>query len=705
MAERVSDEKIPAGTQDLFVDGHFAPAAIHNWAANLVRTRPSELEKKLDLLETAGFLRTAEIKARVAFWRGWLAHDRSDLDAAIASHQYAWDYFRRKRLFLDQARTAHALAASFKHLGYFDQALDWADKGLQAATAIENQSIRAAIMANTGEVLYQLYRYEEAETCLNQAAEASPSDITRAVIAFRLGEIYLATGRPAEALELATKGLHQAERLGQESFHGQAIAMQATALAANGRIKEAKGQFVKAVRMIEKAGKSYTIAETLLKFGKVCQEHGDAGSAQAFFERALALSLESNTRYLESKSHFALAGVFEANGNWQAACEHLNKHIRIREAFFERRPEEALKRLAATRAIHDAQIYRKLYDRISAIAEAGREITSVLDIKLVQDKVFAVVKKIMTADTFGLAIHTPGSTELVYSFMLKEGGRLDARSTDINGHASFAAWCFRNDKEILINDIDKEYRKYVTKPVWFGKPNERTQSLLYCPLRIKEKIIGIITVQAFEKNAYSRHDIEGLKAIALYVAIAIENARLYNEVERVAAHDVTTGVFNRHAIISAAEKEHDRHQRYKNVFSLVLLKINNLKIINTSLGHKSGDSVLRHAAEQVAKRSRTVDQVGRFGGEEFLIVLPETGREGVQKSARDIYQALASQHCPVGDNCSVEVDYRLAHITLDSADMSLDDSLRRLSLALGKAVIGQIQSEADTAIVDANQPV
>jgi len=707
MSDSVPIDTLPLSLQALFGESGLDPALLHNWAFGLVRTNAKELDSGLSTLETNGFLDNPELKARAAFWRGWLAHDRSDFRTASACHMAAWEFFEHSTNTLDKARCAQALAASYKYLGFFDQALEWAEKGLQIAATQENSSMLAALMVNIGDVLIQLKHYREAEDYLQRARDSNPSEASSLVITLKLSELYLATDRQSEALDLSTKGLRQAERMGQPGFHAQAIASQAVAMAANGKIREAKGLFVKALRITEKLEDKINTAESLLSFGQVCLEHGDAGSAKAFFERALALGQDLNTRFVEAKASLALAGLYKMNGEWEQACRHLEQYSGIREEIFEHRPEIALKSLASTKAVHDAHIYKNLYDRISAIAEAGREITSVLDIKQVEDRVYAVIKKIMPADTFGLALHRPGSDALEYSFMLKEGGRIDIGNTNINDKSSFAGWCFRNQKDILVNDIDKEYHKYVAKPVWHGKPDKHTKSLLYCPLLLSDKVTGIISVQAYRKNAYTKHDLEGLKAVALFVAIALENARLYQEVERIADHDSVTGALNRPAILKAGELEYERHHRYGNTFSAILLEINNLKFINSTLGHTAGDAVLQHTVEQLAKRFRTVDSIGRFSGEAFLILLPETGRAGVQESAKGIHQALSSQHCHIRDDCRIELEYCLATITFDKAGLDFDSGIKRLIQALGDQALESEQSivaipNSKGIIVDAN---
>src|SRR5205814_6379932 len=92
----------------------------------------------------------------------------------------------------------------------------------------------------------------------------------------------------------------------------------------------------------------------------------------------------------------------------------------------------------------------------------------------------------------------------------------------------FGALCFISGKEIIMGDVGEDYRNYV-QSIPTPKAGSQAVSLIYLPLRAKEKILGVITVQSFEKNAYSEYHLYMLRNIAIYAAIALDNAESYKK--------------------------------------------------------------------------------------------------------------------------------------------------------------------------------
>jgi diguanylate cyclase (GGDEF)-like protein len=105
--------------------------------------------------------------------------------------------------------------------------------------------------------------------------------------------------------------------------------------------------------------------------------------------------------------------------------------------------------------------------------------------------------------------------------------------------------------------------------------------------------------------------------------LLLENARLFAEVQRLAVTDPLTGLFNRHKLNEALEVELERARRYSRPLSLIMIDMDRLKDINDTFGHPAGDSILQDVAAAITAHVRKVDLPTRFGGDEFLILLPE----------------------------------------------------------------------------------
>ncbi|WP_041667317.1 sensor domain-containing diguanylate cyclase [Acetohalobium arabaticum] len=157
------------------------------------------------------------------------------------------------------------------------------------------------------------------------------------------------------------------------------------------------------------------------------------------------------------------------------------------------------------------------------------------------------------------------------------------------------------------------------------------KSAIAVPLRLRDDVIGIITaVNTMISHSFNGDDERFLNTLANQIAIAIENARMYNQMEEQAIKDGLTQLYNYSYFQHALSEEIDRAKRYQQDLSLLLLDIDDFKEINDTYGHLVGDKVLEELSTILKKTTRKIDIVARYGGEEFAIILPETDIEGAR---------------------------------------------------------------------------
>ena len=114
-----------------------------------------------------------------------------------------------------------------------------------------------------------------------------------------------------------------------------------------------------------------------------------------------------------------------------------------------------------------------------------------------------------------------------------------------------------------------------------------------------------------------------LAASGLAAAIALENARLYAEVQQLVVVDELTGLYNRRGLVQFGEREFTRSARFARPLSALMIDLDHFKTVNDTYGHAAGDRVLRQVADCLRSKTRSVDILARYGGEELLLLLPE----------------------------------------------------------------------------------
>jgi len=189
---------------------------------------------------------------------------------------------------------------------------------------------------------------------------------------------------------------------------------------------------------------------------------------------------------------------------------------------------------------------------------------------------------------------------------------------------------------------------------------------------------------------YLTKPLESLAAFELALTRALEhrhlireNTRLFNEVQRLAITDPLTGLFNRHKLSEALEIEVERAVRYSRPVSLIMMDMDDLKGVNDTQGHVGGDAVLQQVAEAIRGNVRRLDLPTRFGGDEFLVLLPETTLEDAERVADRIGLEVRKIRAGTrGVTASIGVvgwmpSHRASKDFLQAADRALYEAKRR----------------------------
>ena len=159
-------------------------------------------------------------------------------------------------------------------------------------------------------------------------------------------------------------------------------------------------------------------------------------------------------------------------------------------------------------------------------------------------------------------------------------------------------------------------------------------SLALVPLVFQNEPLGYAIFEA--------SDLTSIAIISLQLAANLKAARLHSEVVELSILDGLTGVYNRRFLELFLKKEVERCQRFKRDLSVIMLDIDDFKKYNDNYGHPAGDYLLQQVAKYLLNRGRKLDIVARYGGDEFAVILPETGETGALKVAEDIRAVAAS---------------------------------------------------------------
>lgn len=169
--------------------------------------------------------------------------------------------------------------------------------------------------------------------------------------------------------------------------------------------------------------------------------------------------------------------------------------------------------------------------------------------------------------------------------------------------------------------------------------------IMVYPLWTSIGAVGLLGI-VLSPDSLEHHDNKSLQIYANFAAVALANAQIVKRLEREAETDVLTGLFNKRAMRNILVTELERKIRYDIPLAVIFFDLDNFKSYNDTFGHLAGDVVLQKTAEIIKNSIRSVDIAGRYGGEEFVIILPGTNKEGAVEVAERIRKAIESYPFP-----------------------------------------------------------
>ena len=316
----------------------------------------------------------------------------------------------------------------------------------------------------------------------------------------------------------------------------------------------------------------------------------------------------------------------------------------------------AVQRLIDRRFFPERQVLRqRLVDLAGELPAFGK-------LPLMGEHLVARLTVIFDARSAGLLLANP------------ETGLLGVLAAAAPGAGETAGEPMNRDVLLPLDDPGVELLRRAQRPLPPGQLAARSPAFqrfpgldpegLAVPLLHQDKLIGVVLVGRKQgRRTYPAEEVELLNLLAHHVATVFENARLFES----ATYESLTGLLRREAILGQLDKELERAERYDRPLTIAMADLDYFKEVNDRYGHLAGDTLLKRIAQVIAGALRSTDWIGRYGGEEFLLVLPETDIAGACGVAEKIRLLVQRAQVPMDGG-------GMAGVTLSIGLASLDDA-------------------------------
>jgi diguanylate cyclase (GGDEF)-like protein len=295
----------------------------------------------------------------------------------------------------------------------------------------------------------------------------------------------------------------------------------------------------------------------------------------------------------------------------------------------------------------DRMFFREKYNYIELINQLLLDLTGRLDLNSITDVLAERLHSGMRLKR--IAVFVPDEKQSLYTIRSRRGEFSEPNIEDrviLRSEGKIASWLYSHRSPLparLLPSLGLS-RGEEEAVVALGAE-------LFVPVIMKRMVAILALGEKQSEAAFDEDDYNFLDTVSKQAAIVMENARLFE----LATYDSLTGLMRRGAFESVFKDEVRRSRRYNHPLSLLMIDIDHFKNINDTYGHLAGDIVLKHVARTIKEHLRSTDLPGRYGGEEFCILLSETGSAAALKVAENLRKMIADMRILIGEGREVRV--------------------------------------------------
>lgn len=304
---------------------------------------------------------------------------------------------------------------------------------------------------------------------------------------------------------------------------------------------------------------------------------------------------------------------------------------------------------------------------VSVFHELGKALTSSLQLDQVLRTIMEKINEVLHPDTWSLLLMDTEKQELYFEIATGEGSEA-LKDVRIKLGQGIAGWVAQTGEVVVVPDTNTDSR-------FFSKVDDKTKmqtrSIVAVPVRFRDQCLGVIElINCIGPEGFSPRELALLEALADYAAIAIENARHVQRIHELTITDDCTTLYNARHLNFMLDTEIYRSHRYSYEFSLIFIDLDHFKAVNDTHGHLTGSKLLGEIGNMIKNNCRLIDFAFRYGGDEFVLLLPQTSKENACRVARRLHALMKNTVWlkEEGLNVRITASVGVASFPVDSAD-------------------------------------
>lgn len=293
----------------------------------------------------------------------------------------------------------------------------------------------------------------------------------------------------------------------------------------------------------------------------------------------------------------------------------------------------------------------KRVEELSIFHQVGKALTSTLDLQEVLALIMGKISELLKPSTWSLLLVDDKKQELHFQIAI---GKDASRITDfrIKIGEGLTGWVAKTGEAAIVSDVTQDPR-FSREIDGFIHPH--IKSVACVPLKSKDRTLGVIELINCFEESFPSEDLSMLTSLADHAAIAIENAMYVKRIQELTITDDCTNLYNSRYFNYMIDAELSRSKRYNYHFALIFFDLDRFKSVNDTHGHLCGSRLLREIGDLIRSRLRDIDTAYRYGGDEFIVLLPQTNKESAILVARRLCELLNQTPIQLDQDVSVTI--------------------------------------------------
>jgi diguanylate cyclase (GGDEF)-like protein len=280
---------------------------------------------------------------------------------------------------------------------------------------------------------------------------------------------------------------------------------------------------------------------------------------------------------------------------------------------------------------------RREAGEVAVFQELGKALTSSLQLDQVLRTIMEKIDEFLRPDNWSLLLLDEAKQELYFELAVGTASQA-LKDVRVKMGQGIAGWVAAHGETVVVPDTSKDTR-------FFGKVDEKTKtetrSIVAVPVRFRDTCLGVIElINCIGPEGFDPRDLKLLEALSDFAAIALENARHVKRIHELTITDDCTTLYNARHMSFILETEIYRSQRYNYEFSLIFIDLDHFKQVNDTQGHLVGSRLLAEIGNSLKGHCRLIDFAFRYGGDEFVLLLPQTSKENAMNVAKRLHKLL-----------------------------------------------------------------